>query len=104
MEAAGAAREAEWNERFAAYAAAYPELAAEFQRRIKGQLPVAFVVATAGESITADEVRSFALAHGPAYAHPRHVVLVDELPLAGTAKIDRRRLVDEAEARFGDGG
>jgi acyl-CoA synthetase (AMP-forming)/AMP-acid ligase II len=70
--------------------------------RIKGQLPVAFVVATAGEAISTDEVKGFALEHGPAYAHPRHVVLVDELPLAGTAKIDRRRLVDEAEARFGD--
>src|SRR5690606_6448207 len=36
---AGAALEAEWNARFAAYAAEYPELAAEYQRRIKGELP-----------------------------------------------------------------
>ena len=36
---AGAAREANWNQRFAAYAAAYPELAADFSRRIKGELP-----------------------------------------------------------------
>jgi len=35
----GAAREAEWNQRFAAYAAAYPELAAEFKRRMAGDLP-----------------------------------------------------------------
>ncbi|EJG2005115.1 transketolase [Vibrio parahaemolyticus] len=35
----GAAKEAAWNEKFAAYEAAYPELAAEFKRRINGELP-----------------------------------------------------------------
>ncbi|HFQ4898519.1 TPA: transketolase [Vibrio vulnificus] len=36
---AGAAKEAAWNEKFAAYEAAYPELAAEFKRRVNGELP-----------------------------------------------------------------
>ncbi|UGA55167.1 transketolase [Vibrio sp. VB16] len=36
---AGAAKEATWNEKFAAYEAAYPELAAEFKRRVNGELP-----------------------------------------------------------------
>ncbi|UXI03140.1 transketolase [Photobacterium sp. TY1-4] len=36
---AGAAKEAAWDEKFAAYAAAYPELAAEFKRRMNGELP-----------------------------------------------------------------
>ncbi|MUK64541.1 transketolase [Aliivibrio fischeri] len=35
----GAAKEASWNEKFAAYEAAYPELAAEFTRRVNGDLP-----------------------------------------------------------------
>ncbi|WP_049621965.1 transketolase [Frateuria defendens] len=35
----GAEREQIWNERFGAYAAAYPELAAEFNRRLAGELP-----------------------------------------------------------------
>lgn len=39
----GAALEAQWNERFAAYAAAYPELAAELKRRLNGDLPADFV-------------------------------------------------------------
>ena len=39
---AGAAAEAEWNQRFAAYAAAFPELASEFTRRSKGELPADF--------------------------------------------------------------
>lgn len=40
--AAGDAREAEWNAKFAAYQAAYPELAAEFVRRMQGDLPSNF--------------------------------------------------------------
>jgi transketolase len=36
---AGAAAEGAWNERLAAYRAAFPELAAEFERRMGGQLP-----------------------------------------------------------------
>lgn len=37
--AAGKQREAEWEQRFATYAQAYPELATEFTRRMKGELP-----------------------------------------------------------------
>ncbi|WPC04852.1 transketolase [Pseudomonas benzenivorans] len=72
---AGAAVEAEWNERFAAYAAAYPELAAEFQRRIKGELPADFAeqaaayiqeVAAKGETIASRKASQNALnAFGP---------------------------------------
>lgn len=40
--ARGQAAEAAWNERFAAYRAAYPEKAAEFERRMKGDLLPAF--------------------------------------------------------------
>lgn len=36
---AGAKAEAAWNEKFAAYEKAYPELAAEFKRRVAGELP-----------------------------------------------------------------
>ncbi len=37
--ASGAEAEAAWNEKFSAYAAAHPELAAEFKRRMAGELP-----------------------------------------------------------------
>ncbi|KXI26991.1 transketolase [Paraglaciecola hydrolytica] len=40
--AKGSASETTWNEQFAAYAKAHPELAAEFERRIKGDLPADF--------------------------------------------------------------
>ena len=39
----GSAAEASWNEAFAAYEKAFPELAAEFTRRINGDVPVDFV-------------------------------------------------------------
>ena len=68
--AAGAAREAEWNERFAAYQAAHPELAAEFVRRMAGDLPKHFaqvavdtVVAahTAGQTVASRKASQLAL-------------------------------------------
>jgi len=41
---AGAEREAAWNEKFAKYKKTYPELAAEFERRVSGELPPDFHV------------------------------------------------------------
>jgi transketolase len=40
--ARGGAAQAEWDARFAAYAAAHPELAREYTRRMKGELPTDF--------------------------------------------------------------
>ncbi|SEQ16893.1 transketolase [Azotobacter beijerinckii] len=72
---AGAAREAEWNQRFTAYRAAFPELAAEFQRRLAGELPADFAakaaayvaeVAAKGETIASRKASQNALnAFGP---------------------------------------
>ncbi len=44
---AGRAREAEWTARLAAYRAAQPALAAEFERRMRGDLPAGFDAAVA---------------------------------------------------------
>ncbi|MFG0906464.1 transketolase [Photobacterium damselae] len=43
---AGSAKEVAWDEKFAAYAAQYPELAAEFKRRVNGELPANWEEAT----------------------------------------------------------
>ncbi|MBC5763704.1 transketolase [Ramlibacter albus] len=42
MRAKGQVLEEEWEKKFAAYRAAFPDLAAEFQRRMKGELPKNF--------------------------------------------------------------
>ncbi|MDE0815261.1 MAG: class I adenylate-forming enzyme family protein [Alphaproteobacteria bacterium] len=61
---------------------------------IKGFKPIAFVVPQIGSDLTEDAVKQFALEHGPAYQHPRTVTLMDSLPLTGTNKVDRKRLLD----------
>ena len=70
---------------------------------VKGDVPVAFVVASPGARLTEEDVRSWALEHGPAYQHPRAVWVVDALPIAGTEKVDRRALADEAARRLAGG-
>lgn len=67
---------------------------------VKGALPVAFVVRTAASTIDEDALRQWTIEHGPAYAHPRAIWFVDEIPLAGTAKIDKRALADRAASAF----
>jgi long-chain acyl-CoA synthetase len=67
---------------------------------IKGQKPVAFIVPKSGHAPNEDEIKRFALANAPAYAHPRFVWLVDELPLASTNKVDRVALHRLAEERL----
>lgn len=59
---------------------------------LKGQKPIAFIVKAAGAELDEQAVKSFALANAPAYQHPRRVLFVNEMPLAGTNKIDKRAL------------
>ena len=53
--AQGAAQEADWNRRFAAYAAAHPQLAAEFTRRMAGDLPKNFAQAAVDAAVAAHQ-------------------------------------------------
>ena len=70
--AKGATAEKEWNEKFAAYKVAYPELAAEYQRRTVGELPAnwkvdadTFVAAVDAEAkTTATRLSSLAAIEG----------------------------------------
>ena len=66
------------------------------------------VVLRDGAMTTEDELRQFALANGPAYQHPRRVFFLDQLPLAGTNKIDharlRRHAAEDTTASRPDGG
>ena len=68
---------------------------------VKGEKPFAFVVARAGHTLTEDDVKQYALAKAPAYQHPRRVVFLDELPVAGTNKIDRAALRQRALRHWG---
>ena len=65
---------------------------------LKGFKPIAFVVRTAGAAVDEEQIKSYALANAPAYQHPRRVFFVDEMPLAGTNKIDKRVLAKQIPA------
>jgi transketolase len=51
--AKGAEAEGEWDKRFAAYSAAHPELATEFARRMKGELPKNFAQVAVDTAVAA---------------------------------------------------
>jgi len=65
---------------------------------LKGFKPIAFVVRAAGAAVDEQQIKSYALANAPAYQHPRRVFFVDEMPLAGTNKIDKRVLAKQIPA------
>ncbi|MBK0328088.1 acyl--CoA ligase [Rhodobacteraceae bacterium F11138] len=59
--------------------------------------PFAWVVLQNHASLSEEDVKKHTLDNGPAFAHPRHVHFLQEIPLAGTNKPDRKKL--EALAR-----
>jgi long-chain acyl-CoA synthetase len=66
---------------------------------VKGLVPAAAVALHPRSRVTTDELKAFCLERGPAYAHPRRIVIVDDLPLSGAGKPDRKaiqRLLHEA--------
>ncbi|MBL8698925.1 MAG: acyl--CoA ligase [Alphaproteobacteria bacterium] len=74
-----------------------------FPHAIKGEVPVAMVVRSgSGAATTEDELRKFCLANGPAYAHPRRIHFVDQLPLNGPGKIDRKLVAKRMREIVGD--
>jgi acyl-CoA synthetase (AMP-forming)/AMP-acid ligase II len=67
---------------------------------MKGYKPAAFVVLKPDAAASEKEIKDYALAHAPAYQHPRQVWFLNELPLAGTNKIDTKSLQKLAEERL----
>jgi hypothetical protein len=43
-------------------------------------------------------VKAFALREGPAFAHPRFVIFLENIPVASTHKVDRAALIVQATA------
>ncbi len=69
--------------------------------RHKGEVPAAMVVKVKGSDATEIELKQFCLANAPAYAHPRRIEFVDELPLNGPGKIDRRVVQEILRSHYG---
>ncbi len=68
---------------------------------VRGHVPVAFVRPRAGALLDEAGLQQFAREHAPAHEYPRRVLVVDELPLAGTGKIDYRGLRETARGLLG---
>ena len=59
---------------------------------VKGFVPAAMVVLRPGATIGAEALKAYALANGPAYAHPRRVLIVPAIPLNAAGKPDRKHI------------
>ena len=59
---------------------------------IKGLAPAAMVVLRPHSRVSTEELTRFALANGPAYAHPRRISVAEAIPLTSAGKPDKRRV------------
>ena len=68
---------------------------------VRGQVPVAFVVPRASSSsgTTELDIQEHVKRRAAVYMYPRRVWLVDALPLGGTSKVDRQKLINDALRR-----
>jgi long-chain acyl-CoA synthetase len=65
---------------------------------VKGFVPAAMVIARAGVQLSEEGLKAHCLERGPAYAHPRFIAIVPQLPLSGAGKIDRGAVKRELAA------
>ena len=70
---------------------------------VKGFAPAALITVRGAAAPDEDTVKRFALTHGPAYAHPRRVFVVQNMPFNGAGKIDRALAKAEILARINSG-
>jgi acyl-CoA synthetase (AMP-forming)/AMP-acid ligase II len=67
----------------------------------RGHIPVAFVVPRPGTHPTEKELQEHVLALAAPHLHPRRVWFIEQMPLAGTNKIDRKSLAARASELAG---
>ena len=60
--------------------------------RLRGVVPKAFVVASHGRRVDAEEIRRFCRGRLAEYMVPKEVEVVADFPRIGSGKIDKRRL------------
>jgi acyl-CoA synthetase (AMP-forming)/AMP-acid ligase II len=80
----------------------YDAAVVPLEHAVKGHVPVAMVMRReGGEELNEETLKKFCLDRGPAYAHPRRVLVVDALPLNGAGKVDRVVIQKELREKFG---
>ena len=66
-----------------------------------GEIGVAFIQVAPGASVAADRLIAFCRGRIASFKIPRHVFVVDELPMTSSGKVQKARLRDEARERLG---
>lgn len=78
---------------------AYPGVAAAavigIPDKASGEVPVAYVMSTEGAKLDANRIKEYLKKHLANFKIPRHIYIVDELPLTATGKVLKRKLRDE---------
>ena len=74
---------------------------APIRHSFKGHVPAAMVMLMHSDAADEDTLKRHCLENGPAYAHPRRIVIVDQIPLNGAGKNDRALVTHDLDARFG---
>ncbi len=69
---------------------------------LKDLAPAALVTLRPDRNADEAALKAFTLERGPAYAHPRRIFAVDELPVGGTGKIDRKAVRERLVALIAD--
>jgi long-chain acyl-CoA synthetase len=67
----------------------------------KGFAPAAMVVLRVGHAVTPVELQDFCAANGPAFAIPRAVLIVPDLPISSAGKPDRPAVLEKLTCAFG---
>ena len=67
----------------------------------KGFAPAAMVVLKKGKMVTSEQLQNFFADNGPAFAIPRAILFVDQIPLNGAGKVDRPLIRRALEEKFG---
>jgi len=66
-----------------------------------GEIGVAFIQAAPGAAVAADDLIAFCRGRIASFKIPRHVFVVDELPMTSSGKVQKARLRDAARERLG---
>jgi acyl-CoA synthetase (AMP-forming)/AMP-acid ligase II len=85
--------------------AVYDAAVVPVEHPVKGHVPVAMVMRHEGrDDLDEETLKKFCLERGPAYSHPRRVLVVDALPLNGAGKVDRLVIQEVLQALQGNVG
>lgn len=76
---------------------------APIAHEVKGLSPAALVTVRAQPGPGEEAIKRFTIENGPAYAHPRRVFVVNQMPFNGAGKIDRALALAEIESRIAAG-